>query len=184
MVVEHRRRPALALAITLTTVIVSAQSEPNSTLARGQVGQLKIGMTVDEVTALFGNSHVKRVDLQREGMPTPALEIRLADHATARPSMIAEVFPPSQNRIWRVNVFDGRFRTSDGLGVDSTLAQIRAQHPVRILVGEGNVVAHVEGLQMSFDFGSRWYPSTDVPASARVVSVLILLPPAELPKVH
>jgi hypothetical protein len=181
VVAELCRYPALALAVGIT-VTVSAQPQSNFTLARGQVGQLRIGVTVDEVAVLFGNSRVKRIDLQLEGMPTPALEIRLDDAASARPSMTAEVFPPSENRIWRVNVFDRRFRTADGLGVDSTLAEIRAHHPVQMLVGEGNVVAHVEELKMSFDFGSRWYPSTNVPASARVSSVLVLLPPGELPE--
>jgi hypothetical protein len=49
-----------------------------------------------------------------------------------------------------------------------------------MLVGEGNVVANVQDLQMSFDFGSRWYPSIDLPDSARVESVLVLFPPPRL----
>jgi hypothetical protein len=173
----------LPFVIGVPTAVVSAQSQTNFTLARGQVGQLKLGMTVDDIIALIGNTRVKRVDLQLEGMPTPALEIRLDGLVAARRrSMTAEIFPPSQNRIWRVTVFDRRFRTADGLGVGSTLGDIRAHHSVKMLLGEGGPVAHVEALQMSFAFGSRWYPSTRLPASARVSSVLVLLPPGDLPK--
>jgi len=110
---------------------------------------------------------VKRVDLQLEGMPTPALEIRLGNLSAARASLTAELFPPAENRVWRVNVFDRRFRTAEGLGIGSTLGQIRAHHKVRILVGEGGVGAYVAELQMNFGFDSRWYPSVTFPASAR-----------------
>ena len=174
------------LALFATLIVSSsasyAQQQPNFTLARGRIGALRIGMTAAEMAALFGQERVKQVDLHLEGMSTPALEIRLGDVAASRPSMTAEVFPSSENRIWRVNVFDRRFRTEEGLGIGSTLAEIRSHHRVRMQVGEGNVEAHVDELQMSFDFGSRWYPSTRLPASARVSSVCVLLSPEELPR--
>ena len=159
----------------------TTQQQTHFTLARGQVGQLKIGITADEVIALFGNQRVKQVDLQLEGLPAPALEIRLGNVSAAKASLVAELFPPAENRVWRVSVFDRRFKTAAGLGIGSTLGQIRARHKVRIGVGEGSVGAFAEDLQMTFDF-SQWYPSVHVPASARAKSVLVLLPPGELPK--
>jgi hypothetical protein len=159
----------------------TTHQQTNFILARGQVGQLKIGMTADEVVALFGNQRMKHVDLQLEGMPTPALEIRLGNVSAAKASLVAELFPPAENRVWRVSVFDRRFKTADGLGIGSTLGQIRARHKVRVGVGEGGVGASVEDLQMTFDF-SQWYPSVHIPASARAKSVLVLLQPGELLK--
>ena len=66
------------------------------------------------------------------------------------------------------------------LGVGSTLDQIRAHHAVRMAVGEGTVLAFVQELEMSFGFGRRLYPSVNLPASAKVESVLVVLPPREL----
>ena len=159
----------------------TTRRQTHFTLARGRVGRLTIGMTVDDVIALFGDQRVKQVDLQLEGMPTPALEIRLGNVSAAKASLVAELVSPTDNRIWRVKVFDRRFATSDGLGIGSTLGQILARHSVRMGVGEGSVGAIADDLQMTFDF-SQWYPSVHVPASARATAVLVLLPPGELPK--
>src|SRR5438034_8007754 len=138
-------------------------------------------MTAEEVIGVFGKPRVKRVDLQREGMSTPALEIRLGGLSAAWASLTAELFPPAHNRIWRMSVLDRRFRTAQGLGIGSTLGQIQAHHKVRVGVGEGSVGAFVEDLQMTFGF-PHVYPSVRVPASARADSILVLLPPREIPK--
>ena len=67
---------ALVLVILVAGEAISlAQQQADFTLARGRVGTLTIGMTAEEVIGVFGKPRVKRVDLQREGMSTPALEI-------------------------------------------------------------------------------------------------------------
>ena len=179
--VASRAVAVLMLTCACIGSALAVAQQTDFTLARGRVGALNIAMTVDDVTAMFGDARIKRVDLHLEGMPTPALEIRLDRLTAARPSLTAEVLP-SLNRIWRVRVFDRRFRTSAGLGVGSTLPDIQAHHHVEVLIGEGNMVAHVSELLMSFDFGSRWYSSTRLPATARVQSVLVALPPGQFPR--
>ena len=170
---------ALALAILFTGDGASlAQQQADFTIARGRVGRLTIGMTADEVVALFGQQRVKHVDLQLEGHPTPALEIRLGNPSAVRASLTAE----GEDRIFRVRVFDRRFRTAEGLGVGSTLGQLRAHHQVQIGAGEDAVYGYVQELQMSFAFHSPRL-SVHLPASARVQSVLVFPPvPGELPK--
>jgi hypothetical protein len=175
------RRSAATVCFGLVlAAVVGAQPSENFLLARGETGRLKIGMTQDEVIVLFGRERVRQVDLKLEGHPSPALEIRLDDPNAERPSLVAEPFPPAQNRIGRVRVYDPRFKTGYGLGVGSTLDQIRAHHAVRMAVGEGTVLAFVQELEMSFGFGRRLYPSVNLPASAKVESVLVVLPPREL----
>jgi hypothetical protein len=158
---------------------VGPQQQMDLNLVRGRVGALRIGMTADEVVRLFGRQRVKRVDLRLEGMPAPALEIRLGGSSGARPSLIAEL-AHTDNRVWRVKVFDQRFRTARGLGVGSTVAEIRTHHKVQTVTGEGTNGVYVEELRMTFDFGWALPDFPRIPASARVQSVLVL--PAAIPK--
>jgi hypothetical protein len=157
----------------------AAHQQVDLNLAPGRVGALKIGMTADEVLGLFGQERVKRVDLRLEGGFSPALEIRLGSPSAPRPSLTAELLPPPANTVFRVNVFDRRFKTAHGLGVGSTFAEIRAHHEMRLVSGEGLDGVYVEELRMTFNFGAlRDFPH--IPASARVQSVLVL--PKAIPK--
>src|SRR5436190_1408769 len=126
------RSIAAALIVGLSTALAA---QGNYTLARGQVGPIRVGAIVDAVYAAFGREHIKEVDLRLEGMPSPALEIRLGDSSAQQPSLVAERFPPMPDRIWRVRVFDARFRTADGLGIGSTFGDVRARHPIQGRLG-------------------------------------------------
>jgi len=172
------RSLAIALFFTLSNGAGgSAQTQGDFTLARGRVGALRIGMTADEVVASFGRQRVKRVDVYLEDpTPTPALEIRFGSPSALQPSLTAEL---SDEKVYRVRVFDRRFKTADSLGIGSTLAQIRARHGVKIGVGEGSVWAISDELQLSFDF-SQFYPSVNVPPSGRAQSVLVFLTPTSV----
>jgi len=173
---DWMRSSAAALVVGLSTALAA---QGNYTLARGQVGPIRIGASVDAVNAAFGRDHIKEVDLRLEGMPSPALEIRLGDSSAQQPSLVAERFPSMPDWIWRVRVFDTRFRTADGLGIGSTFGDVRARHPIQGRLGadEGHIYAHVSDLELSFELDAAQPES--VTDSTRVKSVLVVLPPNE-----
>ena len=168
----------VALTLAAATLAV-AQPASDFTLARGKAGALLLGATPDDVIALFGRDNVTRVDLHLEGSPTPALEIRIQGGPVGHPSLVAELFPPNPDHVWRVNIYDQRFRTIDGLGIGSTFAEVQGRHDTRIGNGEGATYAAVRELNMSFNFGDFLITRT-IPAAARVQSVLIFIPSNEL----
>ena len=163
---------ALSLFVVLFDPSASfAQPQTDFTLARGRIGALRIGMTADEVVALFGAQRVKKVGLYTENPdPEPALEVRLGSISASKPSLTVELHPG--NTVYRVQVFDKRYKTTDGLGIGSTLGQIRARHELKVGVGEGSVFASSDELGLSFDF-SQFYPSLNIPARGRVQSILV-----------
>ena len=80
-------------------------------------------------------------------------------------------------RVWRVHVDGKAFRTPDGLGVGSTVADLRRDRTARVMPGEGSMyVALDDHCGLSFrlsgvPFG-RARPVAELPADGRVVEVL------------
>jgi TonB family protein len=99
-------------------------------LAPGRAGLLQLGMPVDALYRRIPRPQTRLVDVQQEGNFTPAIEIRLEPGAQ-QPAMRAWFRGMgTQWIVWMLEVDDARFRTSDGLGVGSTLADIHAIAPV------------------------------------------------------
>lgn len=154
-------------------------------LAPGRAGKIEQGMPVDKLYEAVGREHTKLVDAYPEGMFSPELDIHLRE-GNKTPSLSAEVsqFPCGWWNVNRIQVRDERFRTVDGLGVGSTLGDVRKRYEVRTGAAEG-AYALVEALQMTFGLEPRWYPVANqqkVPDSATIVSVLLRQPSAEIQK--
>jgi hypothetical protein len=95
-------------------------------------------MSVDEILQAFGREQVRLIDLNTEGMFTPAIEISVPGSSVAAP-LVAEITegPCGGFSLRGITVRDPRFRTADGIGVGSTLAELERRRSVRVSRAEG-----------------------------------------------
>lgn len=110
--------------------IVLPKPDASFLVERGRAGVFEIGMTVDEAQAIAGIKQTKLSAAYPEGMFQEQLEISLAGFSRG-PAIVAPIsnFPCSEPALRGLDVRDPRFKTSRGIGVGSTLADIRKFHP-------------------------------------------------------
>ena len=138
-------------------------------IREGRVGRVVMGVSIDSLYRTVGKQRTRLIDRFREGLFDPAIEIRLGA-PSAEPTMVVEVATsPCGPVVGRIEVLDPRFRTTSGLHVGSTLADVRRQHRVRISNEEG-LRARSADLPMTFELdGDR--PTSKVHAIALFASV-------------
>jgi hypothetical protein len=125
----------VAMAVIATSISIVAQTTGDSIpssflLTTGRAGSFELGMTVDELIAQVGREHVRLVAKFPEGMFQPELEVDLPGFAKG-PALVTPIreWPCGQFALWGIAVHDPRFRTVDGLGVGSTLRDLRRHYP-------------------------------------------------------
>ena len=132
-------------------------------------------MTANEVYDLVGKENTTLVDLYLEGMYSPA--IVLSDSKRTSSSLVIEIVC---DKVWRINVHDPSYKTNGGIGVGSTFGDLKKHHKVSsIEIGEGNVFAYVEELDMSFCLNySKEIPENlraeDIADGVKVLKILVL----------
>ncbi len=117
------------------------------------------------------------IDLALEGYLTPALALTLPG-LMQRGGVIAELIPRDGHLlVYRIDVRDPALRTEKGIGVGSTVDQLRAAYDIDSLgYGEAGFYVRVDELAASFllDGGDRgWRDESAIPGDLRVVSVLL-----------
>lgn len=137
-------------------------------LTRDGIGALRVGASVTDVRA---RCNVVRDATRRgvEGMPERRIAVDLG-----RDTVDAVVV---DDRVWRIHVDGPAFRTADGLGVGTTVAELRKDRVARVLAGEGSMfVTLADQCGLSFKLGGVAFgparPASELPADARVVEVL------------
>jgi hypothetical protein len=143
---------ALCAIVDAQTPNVTAEAPTGEyVLAAGRAGRIELGTSVDELYQFFRKDNVHLVDLFKEGLFSPALEIKLAG-ATMTPAVVTAIreWPCGEFSVWGIDVRDSRFRTKDGFGVGSTAGDLRRSYPFQISEAEGAHAAVVEALHMSF----------------------------------
>lgn len=143
-------------------------------LSKGKVGDVSIDMSPNEVYSLVGKENTKIVDLYLEAMYSPAIVLMNVEKEGAL------VFEIVCEKVWRINVYDPIYKTAKGIGVGSTMGELRKYYKVNSVdTGETGVYAYVEELEMSFclDYGVT-APNNllvdDVGSSTKIIKILIL----------
>jgi hypothetical protein len=164
---------------------ISLQGAPTALppIEAHHIGLLAIGADAQKIYEAFPADRRELVDLGLEGMLSPALLLRFAG-TSQRDGVVAELVP-SQNvlRVWRIQIRDPSFKTLKGIGVGSTVGQLRAAyHLDSVGSGEGNVVIRVEQLSASFVLDQNGQAGNQlrkvktpaaVPDSVKIRSVLL-----------
>lgn len=140
-VANIKSRTRFVRALVLATVVsgavpltaqLAAPAKPDSSflVELGRAGAFEVGMTVDEAQAIVGVQNTKLVAEYGEGMFGAQLQIMLGGLA-GHPGITAPIsdFPCGVPALNGLLIHDPRFKTRRGIGVGSTLADIRKYQP-------------------------------------------------------
>jgi len=130
----------------------AATTQDLPTIQRHQLGRIVLGADAQQMYEAFPGDRRRLVDLAYEGMLSPALSLTFQGTTQPQPDgVVAELACQERLVVWRIEVRDPAFRTEKGIGVGSTVGQLRAAYRLgAVLSGEGNVVI------VSTNVGQLW----------------------------
>jgi hypothetical protein len=169
---------------------IFAESNGSLILERRRVGEIKVGMTPNDIYKTFGKKRTRLVDRELEGTYSPAIELFKTETQKGSPEIIFEL---GQNRVYRIEVHSSQYRTAEGIGVGSTMGDLRRVYgihdPEQIIWGEEGffgVVIRELGMSFRLDVNKTMKPAQiddflknrdprQIPDNTRIEIVLVFL---------
>ncbi|MFC1607471.1 hypothetical protein ACFL47_05825 [Candidatus Latescibacterota bacterium] len=176
------RKSAIFLFVILLPFLVIAESieKPQPFLLRkGAAGKLKLGMSKNELYKQFDEKLTELTDLKLEGHYCPAIAIYLSDESNEekqQPNLIAEITQKKDWTVWRIRVYDKRFRTKEGIGIGSTFGEIKKLYDFGWSHhGEHMLCAEVKDLKVHFEINGWFSKKTrdSIPDDREIISVVV-----------
>ncbi len=152
-------------------------------LSKDKVGEIEIGMTIDALHTKYEPRLTRLIARYPEGMFSPVLGIYINGQSPdVEPSITVTIDKKDDWIVGSIYVKDKRFRTLQGIGIGSTLSEVRKAYKLSSIdFGEGPLFANVDDLGMSFELdftqpSDEWYRTRQqslISNSAKVVSVFV-----------
>jgi hypothetical protein len=142
----------LAVGTSPTTAVSALGPEQGAfLLERNRAGPVEIGEPIDDLYREIGRENVRLRDEFREGLFTPILEISVL-HSDSTAALVADIreLPCPMFSVWDISVRDKRFRTSGGIGIGSTLGEVRRAYRTLPISGEGAQGVVADEVHMTF----------------------------------
>jgi len=159
---------------------VTTPAPEHFVIQKGQVGNIKIGMPVDDVrNNVIPGFAIADTTLSLEGQAFTAYNLHVPDQAKG---IMIEQQCDTGCQVWRINVKHPDFKTAKGIGPGSKYSEVQQFYPIQtVILADGGLVAVSSEAGMSFVLDSSQIPATQrskltpatVPANTLVKSILI-----------
>ena len=133
-------------------LIARAEESGELLITENSVGKLHLGMNIEDAKGITGLSQFKMLDLEREGLFSPAIILSNVDGQ----SVIGEIACSHTHQwtLWRIQIYDRRYRNAQGVGVGTSYSQLSQREPhARLFDEEGSrlVIDSVRGITYVLD---------------------------------
>ena len=181
------KKLAILLFVLILPLLVYADDNTKQQpflLHKGAAGRLKLGMSKQELYEHFDEKLTKLIDLKIEEHYCPAIAIYLDKERmenNQQPNLIAEITQKDDWTVWRIRVYDKRFRTKEGIGIGSTYGELKSAYVDKYSFGwsalkEGTICLRViKELKLHFEFNG-WFTKErrdSIPDSTKFESVVV-----------
>ena len=125
----------------------------------GQVGAIKTGMPTADLEQAIPAGQLHETSIHLEGQAYKAYEVNLHGGGV----LVEETCDPAC-RVWRIQVRNPAYRTAEGLGVGSSLGEVKKHYPISFLgSGETEIVAVSNQKKITFMLDVSHLPPQQVP---------------------